>query len=128
MAMANLYPVIVHKVNEFVTLNLMTYLSIQYEALKSPVTKATDILNKYLHHGTADISEETARQLFFINEQLELTIRPPNLRRYSTSTLASAIIWHHHGPAAYRSILNDGFLILPSERTLQRTTNSLNLK
>ena len=62
----------------------------------------------------------------FLTEQLSLVCKKPKGRRFSNSLLAMAVMWHDISPAAYKQIMSEGLLTLPSERHLRNLTSALN--
>lgn len=76
-------------------------------------TVAMERCRKYL-------TESKETKLNFLIEQLQLINLPPKARRYSTSLMTTAFLWHAYGPKVYENILDDNLLSLPSVRHLQR--------
>ena len=103
-----------------------------------------DIL-KYLHSKYSEEDLNTEKQLIsnivlqlenpifsenvkiqFLKEQLSLLCVPtPHGRRYSMSLLALAVMWQHISPAAYRQMLADDVLTLPSVRRIQQLSSAV---
>ena len=68
------------------------------------------------------LQHDSFKSVDFLIEQLQLIRLPPNRRRYSKlSTVFAYLIWTA-GSSAYRALLENEILILPSERTLRRIT------
>ena len=68
------------------------------------------------------LQEGSFKSVDFLIEQLQLIRLPPNRRRYSKlSTVFAYLIWTASS-SAYRALLENEILILPSERTLRRIT------
>ena len=72
-------------------------------------------------------SEDDDVKMKFLCEQFSLQQRSLNNRRYSASLLSVSLLIFSHSPSAYRAILEEDILCLPSERTLKRMTSKLSL-
>jgi hypothetical protein len=67
-------------------------------------------------------------KITFLVEQLDLAITPLSKRKFSTSLLATSLLWKQSSPALYRRILSDDLLSLPSIRHLQRLSSSFTIQ
>ena len=71
------------------------------------------------------LQDDSFKSVDFLIEQLQLIRLSPNRRRYSKlSTVFAYLIWTASS-SAYRALLENEMLILPSERTLRRITYKL---
>jgi len=72
--------------------------------------------------------EEQARKLAFLTEQIELTAKEPNARRYSPSLLVIAAVWRTTSPALYKQIKESDMLTLPRVKHLDKLTCDLGVQ
>ena len=83
---------------------------------------------KMMSESIQQIGAENDQQqhtLMFIGEQLSLTFRAPNGRRYTTDTLILAFTWFHKSSAYYQIIQRH--LALPRVRMLRDVASYLNV-
>jgi hypothetical protein len=73
-----------------------------------------------------DDSDETSKAISFLTEQLQLLSVNKHGRHYSPDLLVQAYLIQSTSPAAYRVLLEQGTLILPSVQTLKKITRRLN--
>ncbi|XP_059082032.1 uncharacterized protein LOC131879677 [Tigriopus californicus] len=65
----------------------------------------------------------------FSTEQLKLSFKSPNQRRYSPTLLAAALLWQNTSPALYKLLSTvDQSVCLPSVRHLQRFGQNLSVE
>lgn len=73
----------------------------------------------------SDLEEEHQRKLSFIIEQMELLLKEPRRRRYSSFTIACAIMWQNTSAALYNQLLGEGILTLPAVGYLKQLSSAL---
>lgn len=88
---------------------------------KDTVEFACTILESML----PDLEEESHKKLTFLMEQLQLVLKGPKQRRYSSFILTTAMMWQMTSPALYNQILSETVLTLPSVRYLKRLSSAL---
>jgi hypothetical protein len=106
-------------------INLLSFMNSSVSQHISPLKQAVSLVEEYICSQLL-LEDVVVKRLSFLCEQLSLCDKTPNMRRYATSTLVSALMWHAYGPSCYRYILSEGCLCLPSVRTLERLSRSLN--
>ena len=73
-----------------------------------------------------DADSEQYRQQRFVTEQLRLLMKHKYGRHYSPELAIFAFMIHAASPAAYRVLLEENVLCLPSTNTLKKVTRRLN--
>ena len=73
-----------------------------------------------------DADSEQYRQQRFVTEQLRLLMKHKYGRHYSPELAIFAFMIHATSPAAYRVLLEENVLCLPSTNTLKKVTRRLN--
>ena len=102
--------------------NVLEYLKTQYNTDK--VRTERDIISDIVQQLENPLFSENPK-VQFLKEQLSLLYNSVRTRRYSMSLMALAIIWQHTSPAAYRQILADGVLTLPTVRRIQQLSTAV---
>ena len=103
---------------------LVSFLAEQSESKSEHVvTSASTQLENLLERD--DVVEEKKGRLRFIIEQLNLLSKVPTRRRYEMSTLATCMSLLKTSPAAYKELLADHVLTLPSVQHLRRLSSAL---
>ena len=74
---------------------------------------------------TNAIDQEKKSKVQFLIEQLQLLHKVPTRRRYELSTLATCMTLFKTSPAAYKELLSDNILTLPSVQHLRRLSSAL---
>lgn len=80
-----------------------------------------------LKSAQPDLEEPHQQKLAFILEQLELLLKEPKRRRYSSFLIACAVVWQNTSPALYYQILNEGVLTLPAVSYLKQLSSALSV-
>lgn len=103
---------------------LVSFLAEQSESKSEHVvTCASTQLENLLERD--DVVEEKKGKLHFIIEQLNHLSKVPTRRRYEMSTLATCMSLLKTSPAAYKELLADHVLTLPSVQRLRRLSSAL---
>ncbi|CAM1313864.1 Uncharacterised protein r2_g2436 [Pycnogonum litorale] len=85
------------------------------------------VVNMIKYAETVDTcdKQDAAR---FLGEQIKLLSQPKSARRYTSSTIIFSYLLHAISSSAYREIINQKLLTLPSERTLRNVTRTVGTK
>ena len=90
--------------------------------VKSAIDSCCDLLSEVI----AESENEKSIKLSFISEQLRLiNLDSTKQRRYSPELLSSCAMWQNTSPAAYRLLLNEDILCLPSVGQLKRLSSAM---
>ena len=73
-------------------------------------------------------NDHEVRLLKFVLEEVELVLRSKHIRRYSVELLMMSYILHATSPRAYKRLLEEELLVLPSVKTLRKITMRLDHK
>ena len=73
-------------------------------------------------------NDHEVRLLKFVLEEVELVLRSKHIRRYSVELLMMSYILHATSPRAYKRLLEEELLVLPSLKTLKKITMRLDRK
>ena len=74
-----------------------------------------------------ELQDDSANlKICFALEQIKLSLKPVMARRYSSSLLASAVLWHKTSPALYHQLRSEDYFCLPSESHIKRVSQALN--
>jgi len=74
-----------------------------------------------------ELQDDSAQmKINFALEQIKLSLKPVMARRYSSSLLASAVLWQKTSPALYHQLRSEDYLCLPSESHIKRLSQALN--
>ena len=104
---------------------LVTYLEDHSEdvAPEKVISNVASQLETLLEANSID--EEKKSKLQFLIAQLQLLPKVPTRRRYELSTLATCMTLFKTSPAAYKQLLSDNVLTLPSVQHLRRLSSAL---
>ena len=103
------------------TLNILARLKSLDVSTEDEAVAAASMLDCLAQHQTSDVAPVAK----FAAEQLRLSIRQSNTRRYSSGLLSTAIVWDRVSPKLYQMIQGSPFLCMPHTRTLRRLTSAL---
>ena len=109
------------KVEYFSQLNNFLVFCKESSSKKDPLKQFSESLQLLVD------SEDDDVKMKFLCEQFSLQQRSLNNRRYSASLLSVSLLIFSHSQSAYRAILEEDILCIPSERTLKRMTSKLSL-
>ena len=73
-------------------------------------------------------NDHEVRLLKFVLEEVELVLRSKHIGRYSVELLMMSYILHATSPRAYKRLLEEELLVLPSVKTLRKITMRLDRK
>jgi hypothetical protein len=108
-------------------LNLLAFLknlSAVDVSWEDQIKQCTDILD-----GLLPALEGTLQgQISFFLEQLQLAIKQPRQRRYSSFLLATTAMWLNSSTVMFKQLLRDGLLILPSISHLKKLMSAMSLE
>ena len=88
------------------------------------ISMAVDTLDSCLNE--LDDDDDRYRHIKFLTEQIRLSLRAKYTRVYSPQLLVMSYIIHATSAAAYRVLMNENVLCLPSLTTLKKVTRKLN--
>ena len=110
-------------------LNILTFLRNISEQKSTPpdinIEHCVSILSKVIPEIE---DEKLMKKVSFLKEQLELSMKHKNGRRYSSDILACAVLWHNVSPALYRQILKEDILTLPSVDHIQDLSSGFSVE
>ena len=93
-------------------LNLCAFVKTFEQRTDDHVDKVIKEMNEIALHS----SDDQVKKISFLLEQISLLLEPKK-RQYSNSLLVSSFIIYSNSSAAYRALLQEDILILPSEKT-----------
>ncbi len=99
--------------------------SAAFPFLETAVSCLVDFLSADPPEELPDEEQELRRKVAFLLEQLKLSLLKPKGRRYTPELLIFAYILNAKSAAAYRELLAQNMLSLPSQRLLNKLTNRL---
>jgi hypothetical protein len=88
-------------------------------------TDAIEYAAAVLQSVLPETDGEVQKKLAFLLEQLDLCLKTPKQRRYSSFLLATAMMWQMTSPALYNQLRGEDVLSLPSVRHLKRLSSAL---
>ena len=107
------------KINSFADfLNLLAFLNCSGED-SFPLRQILQLMDNCLEFENG-LDDVILRRVSFWREQIHLSECTPSNRRFSSETLVSFLLFHCSNAAAYRTVMSDNLLIMPSERHLRR--------
>ena len=107
-------------------INVLKYAEELYQCKKEEQNEENDmILDLIKKYEKRMLSNN--KKASFITEQLSLLFTPTNSRQFSASTLALAVTWEQTSPVAYKQILNDNILTLPSVKAVRTMSSEVTL-
>ena len=110
-------------------INLMARVKVWSDDIQSmPVESRITMAVSSLENCLDDIDDDTEqyRRIKFLINQIQLTMKSKYSRVYSPQLLVMSYRLHAASAAAYRVLLNDNVLCLPSVTTLKKVTRRLN--
>lgn len=102
--------------------------SIEDARLRTKLEDLSIFLSKIEEAIEDNVDEELQNKLFFLTEQIKLSLMDERARRYSPQLLSTALLWQLQSPSLYEQILEENLLNLPSTRHLKRISQEASRK